>query len=81
VSMYPSPASDAIYLMLSDPTVQSLQYRIFSLQGVELIRGNLSIYSTQVSPYNIEVGGLPSGIYLLQLEAESGVQSWRFIKE
>ncbi|MDW8235394.1 MAG: M43 family zinc metalloprotease [Bacteroidia bacterium] len=81
VSMYPSPASDAIYLMLSDPTVQSLQYRIFSLQGVELIRGNLSISSTQVSPYKIEVGGLPSGLYLLQLEAESGVQSWRFIKE
>lgn len=70
--VYPNPASDILYIESSSPIQE---YKIFRIDGVCIrSQDGLSTYST-----NLNVSGLKSGIYLVQLKTkENKVVNSRF---
>lgn len=75
ITLSPNPATDV--LRLTNPSSQSLSFRVLSLQGVEVVRGTAKAGDTE-----IPVSQLASGMYLLQVqEGKATMQTLRFVKQ
>lgn len=71
IGLYPNPAREAIWI---EGLEEKAQYRIFNLSGQELLQG-------QTDGYGIDITSLPAGHYLLQMEEEGKIGSFRFTRE
>ncbi len=68
----PNPASDYLTLTINDATIQNGNYSLTTLQGQEVIKGNFSSQSFEVSLNNIS-----KGVYFILVydnEGNTGVQ-------
>jgi beta-glucanase (GH16 family) len=79
LAVYPNPATDQLTIELPELASQKLHLRLFNAQG-QLLRDAEHAPSDKVLRLN-ELGGLPGGLYLLQLEAGGRLYFARFVKE
>ena len=70
INIYPKPTSNTLNI---NGIIKNINYSIFNLQGQSILKGNTN--------NNIDVSTLPQGMYILNLETESGVLVNKFIKE
>jgi len=64
--LYPNPATDRIYIRSAMLNNGITGYRVFDIQGGEMLSGEMEESSAQ-----LEVSTLPVGLYLLELAGES----------
>jgi len=64
--LYPNPATDRIYIRSAMLNNGITGYRVFGIQGGEMLSGEMEESSAQ-----LEVSTLPVGLYLLELAGES----------
>ncbi len=75
-SIYPNPSKDRI-VVTSSPKSGTTIYSILSVSSQKMKEGMLSGESSE-----IDISGLASGIYFLEVQTRSGEKSFaRFIKE
>ncbi len=70
--VYPNPASDNIHVLV-DPAVEPKTIKILNQLGQTVYSGN---YSNTVN-----ISGLASGIYFMEVQADKGVARNRFVKD
>ncbi|MFK8103613.1 MAG: T9SS type A sorting domain-containing protein [Saprospiraceae bacterium] len=68
-SIYPNPTMDELIIEVEVPILQSL--RVIDLQGKVLQRYN---WSTPIEQFNLSLGDLPTGLYILQWTTTEGKQ-------
>jgi beta-glucanase (GH16 family) len=73
--VFPNPATDKLNLKISENQIGS-QVTIYSILGQEL---NSYILSTEETI--LDVSNYQNGIYLLKINTNSGIQTYKFIKE
>ncbi|GJM64149.1 LamG-like jellyroll fold domain-containing protein [Persicobacter diffluens] len=71
IKVFPNPASSVINLN----TDQTLPFKILSISGVEVWTG------TTTPSQGIDIQSLSSGMYLLQIATNHGIESIKFIKK
>lgn len=70
--IYPNPASESMYVLV-DPAVEPKKLKIMNQLGQTVYSGN---YSTTVN-----VSGLASGVYFIEVQADKGIARKRFVKD
>lgn len=75
VSVYPNPASEAIYLDIPQP-VDFVSVRIFDLNGKVVITANEIDKNS-----GINIGWLTEGMYWIQIQADDSVIMKKFLKQ
>lgn len=71
VSVYPNPATDVLYVSAVDA---GTRVKVSSLEGQVLI-------NTVLNGNQLNVSGLPAGVYLLRLDSVADVSTVKFIKQ
>jgi uncharacterized delta-60 repeat protein len=72
--IYPNPASSTI-------AVESIKYQVQSIRIMDVLGQEIYYLQTVNNKTEIDISHLPSGIYILQVQSESGVVSKKFVKE
>ena len=72
IAVYPNPATDNITIESEQPAV----IEITNIQG-QLIK----TFATTDNKTNINVSALASGVYVVEVKTEKGVEVKKFIKE
>lgn len=76
-TVYPSPTSTTITIELSNTTtIKNTYLTIYNLNGQPLIEQQITEPTTL-----IDIGTLPSGIYVVRLIWENGIQVGKFVKK
>ena len=72
VILYPNPADDYI-------TIEALQDAVIEITNIQgqLIKN----FATTGNKTNIDVSAFPSGVYVVEVKTEKGVEVKKFIKE
>jgi hypothetical protein len=73
LSLYPNPASEAVYLSFGEPLASPAELRVFSLAGQEAYRAALP-GGLAGQAWEIPVAGWPAGVYVVRVIA--GGRSW-----
>ncbi|MET0635036.1 MAG: T9SS type A sorting domain-containing protein [Chitinophagaceae bacterium] len=76
IMLYPNPATDKIFLLLSKPT-GSLIVSVYSVNGILLHRESAASVTRQ---YSIDLRAYASGVYLIEMKTDTSVERSRFIK-
>ncbi len=76
ISVFPNPAKDHLQVVF-DRDASAFNLRIYSLHGQKVY----TVRDLSGSSYTISLAGIPAGIYILQIEKEGALKSFRFIKE
>ena len=71
ILIYPNPTKHMLYLKLSEG-IDISSYRIINILGQEVMAGRLDSY------YRINVSGLPSGSYFIQVQSQRGLLRQKF---
>ena len=71
IDIYPNPASDNI-------TIESPQHAVIEITNIQ---GQLVKTYTATGKTNIDISTFPSGVYVLEIKTEKGVEVKKFIKE
>ena len=79
-SLFPNPATDRISLKADVTASLKASYAIYSKLGSRLQLGELSFSPTQ-NQAELSLENFKPGIYLLSVRTESGVNTFRFLKE
>ena len=74
LSLFPNPSQGTLYIKDQWPAFSELQIRIFSTQG-QLMRQEKRIASELIE---LSLGELPSGMYLMSVQSETGISSKLF---
>ena len=75
--VYPNPAKDKLIIDFAEPSVNT-SIQLFSADGKlvkKLIPGNIQ----RTLP--IDVSNLNSGVYIIQIQSDKGLQQLKFIKQ
>lgn len=70
IKVYPNPVSQNLYLKFSDPNVESVAVSLYNVSG-QLVR-NLVLNPKYNNTQNIDLNGLSSGLYLLNMINQDG---------
>lgn len=73
--IFPNPANNRI--ILKSDTNSELKYEFLNLTGQILVSGK--ILNSEEKPYEINVSGIPKGIYLIRINSESRIFSQKII--
>ncbi len=76
VSVFPSPATNTLYLDPGGRRLGVLQLRVFDLLGMEVRN---EIVPDMRARYPVDVSALAGGMYLLRLKSENGESVRRFV--
>lgn len=77
MSIYPNPTSDFVQVLVKEPQVEGLTYRLCDLSGQVLNEGPI-----KQSPYQLDLQSYTSGSYFLQIVHEAGaIQTLPIIKD
>jgi len=75
--LYPNPATDLIAVKWSNEVSNDLNYKIFTVDGREILHGNLNRNANSIS-----IESLSAGYYLLQVRNDNGsIEAKSFIKQ
>jgi len=74
--VYPNPSSIYINIDLNNDQVLKYQFRLYDMNGriVKDESPNTSNY------YRMNIDGIPSGVYLLEIISDTGINSFKIIK-
>ncbi len=75
ISVQPNPTSD--YLKIQHPDIEKAEFKFFNFSGTPVLSGQLANRNHS----DINMGGLPSGIYLLQIKSRTFSWSQKIIKQ
>ena len=75
--IYPNPVQDKIHINFQQPLSEAT-IRIIDLKGSVISKNRY--HSISKNNFEIDASRLPSGIYILQLQTTTGIQSFKFIK-
>ncbi len=70
--VYPNPVQKVLHI---EGTTKNRQISVYNITGKLVLKRQTEGFST-----NIDTGGFPKGIYILQLENEKGIKSLKFVK-
>jgi PKD repeat protein len=73
-SVYPNPVSSELYLSMTNGSVKAKSYRMLSLIGTEVLKGNLEGVNSTIS-----MKDLSNGIYLLEITTVGGTRGYQRI--
>ena len=76
VSVYPNPASDEIEVSTTKEGLNSIE--IYNLLGERIYS---SLVTDNISPFTINIKNFPSGVYIVEVKTEKGVEVRKFVKE
>lgn len=76
VQIFPNPAKDYINILIRDENPQALNLRLFNSSGQ--LAG---VYQMNSNDFQIDINNLPSGLYLLQLQSENSIKSYKILKQ
>src|SRR5690606_24723216 len=74
LKVYPNPATDKIRIDLSEDLHRNAQYKLFSLSGKMMQTG-------VVQDGTIEISGLASGMYILEVETAGTIYRGKVVRE
>ncbi len=66
-SAYPNPASNEIFLEVTLPTTAMVTYKVFDLNGKELITGNFTADALHTTIQKLNLENASNGMYLISL--------------
>lgn len=75
VRMYPNPTDDALYI---DGLQGTVTYHIIDMTGRQLIQGQLAVTGNTTA---LDIGALPTGIYILHYQDAANSKAIRFAKQ
>jgi hypothetical protein len=76
VAVYPNPTTDLLYFKIQDLYFNNLSYKIYNEAGIELLQGNITS-----STSNVSLKQLPASIYLIKIYRNLGeIISYQVIK-
>jgi hypothetical protein len=75
VQVFPNPTSNLITIQY--PKSQEIEVRIFTISGIQLVKKQIHNSFETV----FDLGNYPKGMYLVQINTESGVRSVKVVKE
>lgn len=73
LSIYPQPSSGIIYLKMAGGSMSNAKYRVYDLQGKEILNG-------QASSNTIDLNDLENGIYLIQINIGDQIFRKKIVK-
>ncbi|MFH1120165.1 MAG: T9SS type A sorting domain-containing protein [Bacteroidota bacterium] len=76
LAVYPNPASDYLTVTFNESMGTPESLKVFNISGLEMFVGN---YGKGNNTIDLNVTGLPSGIYILKLSGTKKATSVRFI--
>jgi hypothetical protein len=79
ITAYPNPTSDFILLKSNHLWRGSLQWRIYHTNGKVMQRGDRKPLAN--TPFEINIGALPAGLYILGLTEGNEQSTWKIIKK
>jgi hypothetical protein len=71
--LYPNPSDGEVYLKTGISFPEPIQIRLFDSLGREVYFEKVDIRNSEPSPYLIDLSHLPSGLYLYQINGNSGL--------
>ncbi len=78
LTVFPNPVLDVLNLEFDDTYSSNSTIQIFSIDGKNV--GN-QIFTSNNTPYQINVSHLPKGLYVCQKKNKEGVSTVKFIKQ
>ena len=80
IMIYPNPVSNsALHVILKEPTDEPLTVTIYDRMGRTLSESTIDA-TWQNNPFQINVDGMTSGMYLIKVKSPSLVKTFRWIK-
>ena len=80
ITIYPNPVSDAaLHVLFKEPTDETLSVTIYDRLGRALSESTIDA-TWQNNPFQINVDGMTSGMYLIKVQGPSLVKTFRWIK-
>jgi len=80
VMIYPNPVFDAsLHVLFKDPKNESVTVTIYDRLGRTLSESTIDA-TWRNNPFQINVGGITSGLYLIKVKSPSLVKTFRWIK-
>jgi hypothetical protein len=71
IALYPNPANSELFLELTMPYASAINYKIFDMNGKELLSGNFTADAMHTTLKKINAENLSSGMYLVSVNAGS----------
>ncbi len=78
VLIYPNPTSDYVTIDLGDISADHLQVDVYNLAGIKVIESDLT--QTNSSRYRLSLAGLPDGVYVVEIAADTGIKVSRRLR-
>ncbi len=76
----PNPASETVQLRFDLPTSGPLELALFNMAGTQVQSAKLAAVRGE-NVANLELGGLPAGVYFARLRLEGGIRTVRLVKQ
>ncbi len=71
VEVFPNPAGEAIFFHIKNPVKELLQINLFNIHGM---KKKTAVYEHAHAPQALSLAGIPSGIYILEIQ--NGRSKW-----
>jgi len=81
ISLTPNPANHQIQLFFQSNKATELSFTLIDLMGRKMSNRLDHYFGQGINSQTLEIGHLPSGIYLINVNNESGSFNLRFVKE
>lgn len=79
LKVYPNPVKDQLHIELSPfSATEKVNIEIFSVQGIVVQR---NIYKGENGVYNLNISGLPQGLYLCRITIGRTIETIKFLKQ
>jgi hypothetical protein len=75
VSIFPNPSNEVVFVKFKDDYRTIKNIKVHSLSGQLLVQNNGVISET-----SIDISSLPNGMYILTIQAENSIQSFKIVK-
>ena len=76
IKLFPNPANDKVLLRYEGLRLVYVEYSLISLTGTLLVQGVM--YGTE---QEIDISGLPSGLYFVKVNTPTGIEVEKLVKE
>jgi len=77
VRIFPNPADDRLQINISSDAAEGSYYELLNMQGTTIVRGSAQPGNTQ----SIDLGALPSGLYLLRYSGVTYQSEHKIVKQ
>ena len=78
-AIYPNPVSDFIYI--SYKSLGKMRIEIYNTEGQKVLNKEIDSSNPGNQDIELDIEGLPQGLYIINLESENNQSSQKFIKK